>query len=52
MKPIAITLWFASAVAAFVAPAAANGFDHVYGREVDYERRAAAGVHQIPDRRE
>ena len=34
MKPVAMTLWFASAVAAFVAPAAANEFDHVWSCEL------------------
>lgn len=34
MKPIAITLWFASAVAAFAAPVAANEFDHVWSCEL------------------
>jgi hypothetical protein len=34
MKLIAITFWFASAVAAFAAPAAANEFDHVWSCEL------------------
>jgi hypothetical protein len=34
MKKIAIAFWFASALAAFVAPAAANEFDHVWNCEL------------------
>lgn len=34
MKPIAITLGFAIAVAAFATPAAANQFDHVWSCEL------------------
>jgi hypothetical protein len=47
MKPIVVTLWFASAVAAFAAPAAANEFDHVWrcelkpGKSLDDARAVA-----------
>ena len=34
MNRTAITLWFAGAVAAFAAPAAANDFDHVWSCEL------------------
>jgi hypothetical protein len=34
MKRIAVTLWFAGAVAAFAAPVAANEFDHVWSCEL------------------
>jgi hypothetical protein len=34
MKRIAITFWFAGALAAFAAPAAANEFDHVWSCEL------------------
>ena len=34
MKPIAITVWLASAFAAFAAPVAANEFDHVWSCEL------------------
>ena len=34
MKPIAVNLWLAFAVAAFAAPVAANDFDHVWSCEL------------------
>lgn len=34
MKRVVIALWFASAVAAFAAPVAANEFDHVWSCEL------------------
>ncbi len=49
MKSIAATLWFASAVAAFATPAAANEFDQVWscelkpGKSLD-DARAVAGT--------
>jgi len=34
MKPVALILWFATAVAAYAAPVAANEFEHVWSCEL------------------